>query len=241
MTRLRNSKTQRRSTQDLSSVDFRTDINWWTNNMNRGVRPRNYDLRNRIVSKLLPPSHFTPPSNAISTPEATAPPYSQEKIQVPSTSLLLEAADTFTTPPVTIHTPLSTLETIPTSSTGTTPTSRLTTAFQSLFDHGSTALSPPASNLGPVNQCPIDLTPPTFEGLSQLHEPTPISPVLVTPKRSLFMANLLNITPVIETITFWVQPLTLKTPEHYSRSVNSFGNCWRIKKRMKDKYNESCH
>ncbi|KAK3591670.1 hypothetical protein CHS0354_040583 [Potamilus streckersoni] len=209
--------------------------------MNRGVTPRNYDLRNRIVSKLLPPSHFTPPSNAISTPEATAPPYSQEKIQVLSTSLLLEAADTFTTPPMTIHTPLSTFETIPTSSPGTTPTSRLTTAFQSLFDHGSTALSPPASNLGPVSQCPIDLTPSTFEGLSQLHEPTPISPVLVTPKRSLFMANLLNITPVTETITFWVQPLTLKTPEHYSRSVNSFGNCWRIKKRRKDKYNESCH
>ncbi|KAK3586485.1 hypothetical protein CHS0354_016910 [Potamilus streckersoni] len=117
--------------------------------MNRWVTPRNYDVRNRIVSKLLPPSHFTPPSNAISTPEATAPPYSQEKIQVPSTSLLLEAAATFTTPTVTIHTPISTLETISTSSTGTTPTSRLTTAFQSLFDHGSTVLSPPASNLGP--------------------------------------------------------------------------------------------
>ncbi|KAK3596407.1 hypothetical protein CHS0354_019007 [Potamilus streckersoni] len=146
--------------------------------MNRGggVTPRNYDLRNRIVSKLLPPSHFTPP------------------------------------------------KTIPTSSTGTTPTSRLTTDFQSLFDHGSTALSPPASNLGPVNQCPIDLTPSTFEGLSQLHEPTPISPVLVTPKSTLFTTNSLNIAPVTETKTFCVQPLTLKTPEQYSRSVNIFGN-----------------
>ncbi|KAK3582921.1 hypothetical protein CHS0354_009728 [Potamilus streckersoni] len=180
--------------------------------MNRGVTPRNYDLRNRIISKLLPPSHFTPP-------KATAPPYSQEKIQVPSTSLLLEAAATFTTPPVTIHTPLSTLETISTSLK-----CRLTSAFQSLFDHGSTAHSTPASNLGPVTQCPIDLTPSTFEGLSQLHEPVPISPMLVTPKSTLFTTNSLNITRVTETITFGVQPLTLKTPEQYSRSVNIFGN-----------------
>ncbi|KAK3594230.1 hypothetical protein CHS0354_007211 [Potamilus streckersoni] len=107
-------------------------------------------------------------------------------MQVPSTSLLLEAAATFTTPPVTIHTSLSTLETTPTSSTGTTPTSRKTTAFQTLFDHSSTVLSPPASNLGPMTQCPNDLTLSTFEGLSQLHEPAPISPVLVTPKATNF-------------------------------------------------------
>ncbi|KAL3836199.1 hypothetical protein ACJMK2_021641 [Sinanodonta woodiana] len=109
--------------------------------MNKGITPHNYQLRSRSGPTLLRPSDFTS-STSVSTPKPTAPTDLNDLVTIPTTSLLLETAASTYTSPVILHTPLTSLQTTPTSATST-----ITTPSPAPIIRPLTTFSPPTQRL----------------------------------------------------------------------------------------------
>ncbi|KAK3581584.1 hypothetical protein CHS0354_022266, partial [Potamilus streckersoni] len=128
-----------------------------------------------------------------------------------------------------MYPPLS-LPTNLTSSTRTSSTPRFAPVFQPTPYDVLIDLTPPTPTSAAVFQPSRDLTSLQPVHSIQFHSTETISPVPATSKYTLFperpLIDTQNFPAVTETKTFTVplSSLDLPPPEHYSRSVNIFGN-----------------
>ncbi|KAK3606304.1 hypothetical protein CHS0354_037982 [Potamilus streckersoni] len=219
--------------------------------MNKGFTPHNYYIRNRLLPKLLTPSDFpspgsarlktsttaplltqldfTPPVSARVKTPATAQPCPSDRSFMPTTSLLLKTAATYSSP-MTLYPPLEPLSTVLTSPPRFSSKLISTPVLLSLPHDVLLDLTSSTFTLAPLAQPPRASTslPPAYSSQFDLVETT--SPVLVPPERILLPERQQTVTQtfpaVSETRTFTVQPssVNFSSHEHNSRSASIFGN-----------------